>query len=104
MKCPRCTGLMMQDSFLDLQDEAGLCRFVAWRCMICGEVLDPVILKNRMTRPTPILDRARRQLHQHASTRTMNGSDYSGELGNECVGAVSLLAATEREEIALWRY
>jgi hypothetical protein len=61
MKCPRCAGLMMQDDFLDLQDEAGQCRFVAWRCLICGEVLDSVILKHRGTIPAPMIDRARPQ-------------------------------------------
>lgn len=59
MKCPRCAGLMMQDDYLDLQDEAGQCWFSAWRCLICGEVLDPLILKHRSAPPAPILDRAR---------------------------------------------
>lgn len=59
MNCPRCNGCMMQDDFLDIQDETGQCRFVAWRCLICGEVLDPVILKHRSSPPEPMVDRAR---------------------------------------------
>lgn len=59
MNCPRCNGYMMQDDFLDIQDETGQCRFVAWRCLICGEVLDPVILKHRSSPPEPMADRAR---------------------------------------------
>ncbi len=59
MKCPRCAGFMIRDDFLDLLDEAGQCRFVAWRCLICGEVLDPLIAKHRMSPPEPMVDRAR---------------------------------------------
>jgi len=59
MKCPRCAGLMMRDDFLDLEDEAGTCHFVAWRCLICGEVLDPVIERHRRSPPAPMVDRAR---------------------------------------------
>ena len=59
MNCPRCTGLMVRDDFLDLQDEADQCPFAAWRCLICGEVLDPVILKNRSAPPEPMGDRGR---------------------------------------------
>ena len=56
MHCSRCTGLMIRD---DLQDETGLDRFVAWRCLICGEVLDPVILENRSEAPNLMVDRGR---------------------------------------------
>jgi len=59
MNCPRCNGYMVQDDYLDILDETGQCRFVAWRCLICGEVLDPVILKHRSSPPEPMVDRAR---------------------------------------------
>lgn len=59
MNCPRCRGLMLRDEFLDLADEAGQCRFLAWRCLICGEVLDPLIAKHRRSPPEPMIDRAR---------------------------------------------
>ena len=65
MNCPRCTGLMVRDDFLDLQDEADQCPFAAWRCLICGEVLDPVILKNRSAPPEPMGDRGRRDRGRH---------------------------------------
>lgn len=59
MKCPRCAGFMRQDHFFDLEDEAGGCWFVGWHCVICGEVLDPVIAKHRRAPPVPMVDRAR---------------------------------------------
>jgi uncharacterized Zn finger protein len=56
MNCLRCAGLMVRD---DLQDETGLERFAAWRCVICGEVLDPVILENRSAAPNLMVERGR---------------------------------------------
>ena len=57
MNCPRCTGLglMVRN---DLQDETGLERFAAWRCLICGEVLDLVILENRSAASKLMVERA----------------------------------------------
>lgn len=47
MQCPRCKGLMVNDWFHDIHDEAGQINFQGKRCLICGEVVDPVILHNR---------------------------------------------------------
>ncbi len=42
MKCPRCSKSMIQESYYtDFE------MFSGWRCIMCGEVLDPVILNNR---------------------------------------------------------
>jgi hypothetical protein len=41
-KCLRCRGAMVYDKFYGSYDE-----FWGWRCVICGEVIDPVILENR---------------------------------------------------------
>lgn len=60
MECPRCHGIMVQDVFEDLQDDTGSLSFQGWRCIICGEILDPVIANNRASRPTPLLGRARK--------------------------------------------
>ena len=43
MECPRCNGVMVQDEFEDLKDDTGSLHFKGWRCLICGEILDPVI-------------------------------------------------------------
>ena len=87
MNCPRCRGYMMQDDYLDLQDEAGQCRFVAWRCLICGEVLDPVILKHRNARPAPMVDRARPQLWRLVSIGSNRKSQDSPGLVKDLDGA-----------------
>jgi len=48
--CTRCGGLMVQDFCLDVLGNIGEAEFAAKRCVQCGEVVDPVILRNRGTR------------------------------------------------------
>lgn len=61
MDCPRCKSMMVQDIFEDLEDDTGNLCFRGWRCIICGEILDPVIVTNRDSRPSPLLGRARKK-------------------------------------------
>ena len=61
MQCPRCKGVMVQDVFEDIRDDTGSLFFRGWRCVACGEILDPVIASNRETRPSPLLGRARKK-------------------------------------------
>lgn len=35
---------MMHEKFYGLGDD-----FLGWRCVICGEIIDPVILENRLS-------------------------------------------------------
>jgi len=51
MKCLRCDGVMLPERFQDIQDETGQITFYGWRCVTCGEILDPVIMRNRSNRP-----------------------------------------------------
>ena len=52
--CARCGGLMVQDYCLDVLGNIGESEFAAKRCVQCGEVVDPVILRNRGTRHEPM--------------------------------------------------
>lgn len=45
MACERCQGLMVQDDFFDLRESVR--RLVVWRCVQCGEMVDPGIVTNR---------------------------------------------------------
>ena len=47
MPCPRCRGLMVPDQFGDLQYDGGYWSFQGWRCLCCGNILDPVIIRNQ---------------------------------------------------------
>jgi hypothetical protein len=42
MKCHRCHGWMVNEKFYGRGSF-----FWGWRCVSCGEILDPVILENR---------------------------------------------------------
>ena len=62
MNCPRCNSIMVGDVFEDLSDDTGSLNFNGWRCPICGDILDPLIIKNRVSRPAPLLGRARQKM------------------------------------------
>ena len=53
---------MVKDVFEDLGDDTGALCFNGWRCVICGEILDPVIVRNRETRPSPLVGRGRQKV------------------------------------------
>lgn len=42
MKCDRCGNAMTHQKFYGFQET-----FVGWRCIICGEIIDDLILENR---------------------------------------------------------
>lgn len=48
--CVRCGGLMVSDLCMDLLNSTGELEFAAKRCVQCGEVVDPVIVRNRRVR------------------------------------------------------
>ena len=52
-RCSRCGGLMVVEQGVDLLNHGGHFDFRAWRCVQCGEFIDPVILQNRQ-RSLPI--------------------------------------------------
>ncbi len=45
MRCQRCGGRMVFEKFYAENNF-----YTGWRCMICGDILDPVILLHRVTR------------------------------------------------------
>jgi len=48
--CSRCGGLMVSDFCMDVLNGTGELEFAAKRCVQCGEVVDPVIQRNRRLR------------------------------------------------------
>jgi len=47
-KCLRCRGALTYEKFYGLGDQ-----FWGWKCLICGEIIDPVILENRQLMKAP---------------------------------------------------
>jgi hypothetical protein len=48
MGCRRCEGLMVKDCLTDLACEGERVMGPIYRCVSCGEVVDRVILTNRL--------------------------------------------------------
>ncbi len=48
MNCQRCNGLMVVDHFIDMEDDSGHLWMRGWRCVTCGEVVDPKIYRHRL--------------------------------------------------------
>jgi hypothetical protein len=52
MKCARCSGLMVADHLLDMQESYVPMWMQALRCLACGNIEDPLIHHHRMIRHT----------------------------------------------------
>lgn len=59
MNCLRCDGLMVYEEFCDLLNTFPC--FYGWRCILCGELFDPVILAHRAENRIEQPQRARRR-------------------------------------------
>ena len=42
MKCNRCRGPMSYEKFYGRTED-----YFGWRCIVCGEIIDKIILENR---------------------------------------------------------
>lgn len=49
MQCQRCQGYMVGDHFMDLLNVTGEMVFNGWRCLNCGAVIDPVIVRHHQS-------------------------------------------------------
>jgi uncharacterized Zn finger protein len=52
--CLRCGGFMVKEVSMDLLNSTGELECVTTRCVQCGDILDPVILRNRSIRQQPM--------------------------------------------------
>jgi DNA-directed RNA polymerase subunit RPC12/RpoP len=58
MRCHRCGSVMVYERFYGLDEQ-----FSGWRCVLCGEIIDHVILENRQTGTGGQTRERRRQGH-----------------------------------------
>ncbi len=61
-QCLRCGGLLVLDHCLDLLNVAGQIDVEAMRCVLCGDIIDPVILLHRSV-----------QRREHVSSKPLKG-------------------------------
>ncbi len=52
MKCARCSGLMVKDHLLDMQESYVPMWMKGLRCVACGNIEDPLIHHHRMVQHT----------------------------------------------------
>jgi hypothetical protein len=48
MECTRCDGLMVADNLIDIQESSIQMWMKGWRCLSCGNIVDPLIQQHRM--------------------------------------------------------
>lgn len=48
MECTRCGGLMIDDNLIDIQESSVPMWMKGWRCVSCGNIVDPLILRHRI--------------------------------------------------------
>ena len=70
MKCQRCHGLLVLDTFYGLLNDRGPLRFSGLRCVSCGNVLDPLIAR-----------------HQHVAMKGIE-SEHQGSGRNSCMASI----------------
>jgi hypothetical protein len=56
MQCPRCQGLMIMNR---MEESSSSDTVVGWRCLLCGESVDPGVEANRVSHCDPVRSRAR---------------------------------------------
>lgn len=48
MRCTKCEELMVIDDLIDMRESYHPTWMRGWRCVVCGNVVDPLILRHRM--------------------------------------------------------
>jgi hypothetical protein len=83
---------MIKENYLDLQDDTGQIGITSFRCSSCGEVIDPVILQNRLKQPPDLVHAVKRRKYaQRVGQGESDRQDQNGH-GNETQVAYRLLA------------
>ena len=54
MTCERCNGLMVSERIYDFQGMSSDLCVDGYRCLICGNLVDTLILKNRSPSPDAV--------------------------------------------------
>ena len=57
--CERCGGFLVKDWVVSLRNDGGDVEILTHRCIQCGEVVDPVLLNNRLSTSSQIGRRGR---------------------------------------------
>ena len=53
MTCERCNGLMVREQICDLQGRSSRLCVDGYRCLLCGDLVDALILEHRIRSTAP---------------------------------------------------
>lgn len=53
MTCSRCGGVMAPEEFSNMTEGAVPWFYAGWRCLYCGDIVDPLILCHRRQAAEP---------------------------------------------------
>jgi len=70
--CGRCGGTLVGENCLDLRDDTGQWHFEAKRCLQCGDLVDPLILKNRLKASPELIKGKSRRLWPRLQSITLH--------------------------------
>ena len=87
MQCQRCGGRMIFEKFYDVNNV-----FFGWHCVICGEILDPVILLHRLSQDADLKIPEEEHEVMHLVKKYLN-SKFKGIKGGQRVKELSFPAA-----------
>jgi hypothetical protein len=74
---------MITEYYLDLQDDTGQIGITGLRCTSCGEVIDPIILRNRLNPTLSLLHVVRqRKYAQRLDHGESDGQDRDGQVND----------------------
>lgn len=65
MRCQRCLGCMVREHFMDVLNVSGEMDFTGWRCVNCGDITDPIIVRHHQSAANPPA-KSRRRWWGHA--------------------------------------
>ena len=51
MRCMKCKGLMVVDNLIDMRESYHPMWMRGWRCVACGNIVDPLILRHLFRNP-----------------------------------------------------
>lgn len=68
MQCERCNGLMVVEDCLDLKGGDDGFWIKAMRCITCGNLLDPMIARHRISRPAEVIPISKNKIRRAPRT------------------------------------
>jgi hypothetical protein len=74
MPCARCDGLMVTDNLIDIMESSIPMWMKGWRCVSCGNIVDPVIQQHRMIQRAGALRLLRTEVPMQRFRRTFKAT------------------------------